>query len=187
MQLSNISDFLRGEDMKKALSILACLPLLFCCSCAPDNDSDKSEGLTQARMAKIAFNNKFLDFNRYVYPDCYAGTHYSDDGEKLIINVTSKDTGDFDFLLSEFECVELNLVKYSYRELYELAESINGDLKKDFSEIKFAQAKVDLDRNCLIIELLQETLDEDSVMSDLRVYFDGLPVVFEPPRLAPLL
>ncbi len=137
-------------------------------------------------MASFAFENKFLDFNTYIYPDCYAGTHYSDDGEKFIINVTSTDTGDFDFLLSEFDCVELNLVKYSWRELYDRADLINENLEKDFSEIKFAHATVDLNRNCLIIKLLQETLDDSDTMNDLRLYFSDQPVVFELPPLSPI-
>ncbi|MDE7193481.1 MAG: hypothetical protein K2O14_05870 [Oscillospiraceae bacterium] len=124
--------------MRKIFLILACLPLFLCGSCALNDESSQQKSLTEAQIAKIAFDNKFLDFNRYVYPDCYAGCHYSDNGEKFIINVTAKDTGDFDLLLSEFDCVELNLVKYSRQELYDRANLINENLENDFSEIKFA-------------------------------------------------
>lgn len=174
---------------KKIFLFLGSIALFVCVLCAyiVKNDDGESDTLTDAQAAKIAFDDKFLNFNRYVYPDCYAGSYYSDNGEKLIINVTAMNTGDFDFLLNEFDCVELNLVKYSMQELYERADIINKNLANDFSEIEFAQAAVDLYRNCVVIELFQETIDNDDVMRELQLYFNDQPVIFEPPKPAPLL
>ncbi len=138
-----------------------------------------SEDLTDAQRARYALFEHFEKNNRVVYPGCYGGDYLSDDKETLIINITS-DTDYFDFLLSEFDCVELRYVKYSAYELSAFSDSFREMIERDFPEIDtFNSIPDDGESNCVSIQLTDEILNDEDIMNRLMGYFDGQPVVFE--------
>lgn len=162
--------------IKHLFTLLLMIPVLFCAGCS------KEQGRTdEVAAANAELYREFSNGSRIIYPDYYAGEYVSEDGKTLFVCVTSAYNFELDFLLKKYNCVEFSEVEYSKNELYSLSERYKTELADNFPELDFFQTELDEKGNCVIIELDNETLENNEIMNKLKGYFKGRPVVFGSP------
>ncbi len=165
--------------MKKILSVCFAVMITVLSAACSSKTEDTFSISEEVKEAREELYNKFLAEDRmFSFPDYYAGEYISSDGQALVVQFTAENTPDFDFLLDEFDCVKFKQVKYSESELFNLADICKDEMDEKFPEIKYFGAYPDAEKNAVVIEVPQDVLNNQDLMSDLNNYFSNQPIVF---------
>ncbi|MDE7193026.1 MAG: hypothetical protein K2O14_03550 [Oscillospiraceae bacterium] len=131
----------------------------------------------EALNAYDALYNRFEqdEDNNYILPDDYAG-EYIDDSYNLVVQLTTDDYSEYEFLLDEFDCVVFKTVEYSNNELTELAREARTSIIETESKdnIEYVSSCVDVKNNKALIEIGTKDLN---VRSNITSYsYRNLPL-----------
>lgn len=92
--------------------------------------------------------------NNYILPDDYAG-EYIDDDYNLVVQLTTDDYSEYEFLHDVFDCVVFKTVEYSNNELTELAREARVSIieTENMDKIEYVSSCVDVRNNKALIEI----------------------------------
>lgn len=103
--------------------------------------------------------------NNYILPDNYAG-EYIDDDYNLVVQLTTDDYSEYEFLLDEFDCVVFKTVEYSRNELMELAEETRVSIveTENMNNIEYVTSCVSNQENKAKIDIYTNKPVEESAV-----------------------
>ncbi len=151
--------------MKKTLLFLCVLGIVVIClilnnlKSYADDFTDEYDNMfdiqEEACLANEKVYNSFEWDETYIYPGNFAGTYI--DYDTLHVLVTDEEGKQyFEKLLSEYKCIKIDIVNYSYNYLYEYAEKIY----EENYEYNILAYGVDVIKNKAFIDVLTEEYDK---------------------------
>lgn len=179
--------------MKKFFKIGICMLLCICFSLsasaatAESSQTDMQNFISQldemtriqqdAVAANALFESKLVvdKSGELVYPESFAGDFINDEGN-LIIQVSSKDFSEYQYLKDKYPCVQFNRVEYSYSYLKEILDECLETYDENVDT--FFRAYIDVKLNRAVVEVDEETLSHRMLGSENSplVYKLGSPI-----------
>lgn len=150
----------------KRIPLMLSAAVLICSfmGCENTNDSSKfgnpfPEDIAAARSDV----RKLFEANRTDYPDFYAGNYITEDKQNLIVQFTTDDTSEYDYLLEEHPCIKFNKVEFNLDELWEMYFEFNdSELDKQFND-KAISVTVSEEYNCLEVSIYPDHYTEENI------------------------
>ena len=118
----------------------------------------KQENASSAHALFVG-NLPLGDNGQPLYPDEYGG-EYIDNNGNLIIQFTTDDFSEYEYIKNEYPCVQFKQVDYSTNYLDKIIDDFI--LSYDSEDETFYCAYVDVKNNCAVIEVDEKTFESKS-------------------------
>lgn len=150
--------------MKKIVLYLLVFTLALCTAgCGNADKAETKKHFPDDIAAARSDVRKLFEQDRKDFPDFYAGNYMTKDKECLVVQVTTDEMSEYDYLLEEHPCIRFNKVQYSLDELWEMYfEFEERDYSGQIPEIGF-YATVSEEFNCLEVTVDPEDYTEENI------------------------
>ena len=152
--------------MKKIIVSLLTIVFTLCAVGCSDSNNVSATTISQfpedIAAARSAVRNLF-EKDRNDFPDFYAGNYMTKDKEWLVVQFTTDEISEYDYLLEEHSCIKFNKVQYSLDELWEMFfEFEECNYYEQLPEIGF-YATVSEEYNCLEITVYPDSYTQENI------------------------
>ncbi len=150
--------------MKKIVLYLLTFVFILCAAgCGNADKAQKEKPFPDDIAAARSDVRKLFEQDYKDHPDFYAGNYMTKDKEWLVVQFTTDDTSEYDYLLEEHPCIKFNKVQYSLDELWEMDFDFEErDYYAQLPEIGF-YATVSVEFNCLEVTVYPEDYTEENI------------------------